>query len=81
MNRFSVKTLHEGWKLLLIDDQRHNAPLRTIADVHAAGDPLSARVPGDWPLDYVRHGLLPDPFYGDNYLRIRDYETHHVYYA
>ena len=81
MNRFSVKTLHEGWELLLVDDASHAVPLKTVSAIRAAGKPLDAHVPGDWPLDYVRHGLLPDPFYGDNYLRIRDYETHHVYYA
>lgn len=81
MDRFNAMTLQNGWQLMLIDDALHDAPLRTIEELSDYGVLLDAHVPGDWPLDYVRYGLLPDLFYGNNYLLLRDYETHHVYYA
>ncbi len=74
--------MDSGWKLSVVDDAALHGELRTGDDLHAGGVPtLNATVPGDWPLDYVRAGLLEDPFFGDNYLKLRDYENSHVYYV
>ena len=74
--------LNSGWKLMVLDDRALTSEIRTAEDFSRYDSPvLDASVPGDWPLDYVRAGLLEDPYFGANYLRLRDYENSHVYYA
>lgn len=72
-------TLQEGWKLCVIDNEKlkHAA----ISREELPGQWIDARVPGDWVLDYVQAGLLEEPYYQNNYLKIRDYETSHVFYS
>ena len=82
MNYAYEKALSDGWKLMLVDDAALKDEIRTSADFARYDSPvLDAQVPGDWPLDYVRAGLMDDPFFGDNYLKLRDYENSHVFYA
>lgn len=77
-----MKEIKENWRLMLVDDSQLRGEICTIADFDGCGaQVIPAQVPGDWPLDYVKQGLLPDPFFADNYLRLLDYETYHVYYA
>ena len=69
-----------GWQLKAIpcDDAKE---VKNEAEWNALSAPcVPARVPGDWPLDLVDAGFLPDPYFGDNYLKLLDYERHHVYY-
>lgn len=74
--------IHQNWKLKVIDDADFQCEIRTFDDLAACASPLTeAHVPGDWPLDYVRAGLLEDPYFGDNYLKLRDYENSHVFYS
>lgn len=68
--------LNKNWKLCLIDDAEFSG-----VDCAEGAAWIPAQVPGDWPLDYVRAGLLEDPYYQDNYLKICDYENHHVVYS
>ena len=78
----SVETkleLNQGWQLCVIDNARLSGEITRAADLTA--DFIPASVPGDWPLDFVRAGLLDEPYYQDNYLKIRDYETSHVFYS
>ena len=76
------KELKEGWNLVVLDDKEIKKEICTLEDMeNCRGRLISAQVPGDWPLDYVRHGLLEEPFFGDNYLKLMDYETAHVYYG
>ena len=72
--------LNTGWKLMVADDAQVKTEITSSAE-WSFGTILDAQVPGEWPLDYVRHGLLEDPFFGDNYLKLRDYEHSHVYYS
>ena len=72
--------LNAGWKLMLLDDAEVRSEITSSAEWHG-GAVLEAQVPGEWPLDYVRHGLMEDPFFADRYLRLRDYEHSHVYYS
>lgn len=77
-----AKELKENWRLMLLEDQQVQGEVCSLAELAGYGAPLiPAQVPGDWPLDYVKQGLLEEPFFGDNYLRLLDYETCHVYYA
>ena len=71
--------LNEGWQLSVIEDSELAGEICTAAQLPA--DRVPAQVPGDWPLDYVRAGRLEEPYYRDNYLKIRDYETSHVFYT
>ena len=72
--------LDRNWKLKIADDAMlHGEPVRA-ADLPDENW-LEAQVPGDWPLDYVRHGLMKDPFFGDNYLELMHYENSHVFYS
>lgn len=74
--------LERGWKLMVVDDERLAGEITTAADFAGYDAPvLEASIPSDWPLEYVRNGLMDDPFFGDNFLRLRDWETCHVYYA
>ena len=74
--------LSDGWKLMVLDDAVLEREIQASGDFGAYDAPiLDAAVPGDWPLDYVRAGLFDDPYFGDNYLKLRDYENSHVYYA
>lgn len=42
---------------------------------------IEATVPGNVELDFMRAGLLPDLFYGENILLAQEYEAHHYWYA
>lgn len=76
------KEINQNWKLMLVDDADLQGEIRSMEDFSLYQSPiLDGSVPGDWPLDYVKAGLLEDPFFGDNYLKLRDYENSHVYYA
>lgn len=42
---------------------------------------LKATVPGNFELDFVRAGLLPDPYFGKNVLLLQETETLHLFYS
>jgi len=42
---------------------------------------IKGTVPGNFELDLHANGLIPDPYYGDNILKIQDYEDTHWWYA
>lgn len=74
--------LKHGWKLTVVQDEKMGGEICTAAELAALGDrELDAQVPGDWPLVYVRCGLMDDPFFGDNYRKLFDYETCHAFYT
>lgn len=52
------------------------------ADLAGSGAPrVAARVPGSVELDLERAGVLPDPFHGENILRVQEYEGHEWWYV
>ena len=71
--------LNKNWQLVLVDDDQLTSPMTKLTDFPE--QTLAANVPGDWVLDYVEAGLLEDPFYQDNYLKLMLYETSHVFYG
>lgn len=74
--------LKNDWELTVLNDCDLKGEICTGEMLAGYGKkPISAQVPGDWPLDYVRHGLMEDPFFGCNYLELMKYETAHVYYT
>ena len=70
--------LDRGWSLCVMDDAQVNGTI--VRGAELTGDRISASVPGDWILDYVKQGLLDEPYFGDNYLKLRSYENSHVFY-
>ena len=56
--------------------------LRTASDILASGlEIMSASVPGNFELDLIREGKLPeDIFKGTNILLLQDYESCHLWY-
>ena len=79
MSMEKEQMLKDGWKLCLVDDAKLSGEITRLSETGV--DCIPAQVPGDWPLDYVRAGLMDDPYYQDNYLKIRDYENYHVFYG
>ena len=76
------KEIKENWKLIVVDDADLKGEIRSSEEFQQyAGPVLDAQVPGDWIRDYVRAGLLEEPFFGSNYIGLRDYENSHVFYA
>ena len=71
--------LQENWQLCVVDDAKLEGCAAKRADL--SENWIAAQVPGDWVLDYVRAGLLEEPYYQDNYLKIRDYENSHIFYS
>lgn len=79
MSTQHTMTLSDGWQLALIEDSMLTHEITRFEQIGNRCIPAS--VPGDWPLDYVKAGLLNEPYFRDNYLKIRDYETYHVFYG
>jgi len=53
----------------------------TIAEVERSGLPVrSCRVPGNFELDLLAHGLIEEPFFGMNMVALRRFESAHVWY-
>ena len=61
-------SLNGTWKLYCLEEKKgKNPPAGVLPDVSAARYSVDAAVPGNCQLDLYRAGLLPDPFFGDNY--------------
>lgn len=75
----TVLKLQDGWELCVIEDEKLNDRITRKDELKETW--IHAQVPGDWVLDYVRAGKLEDPYYQDNYLKIRDYENSHIFYS
>lgn len=53
----------------------------SLNELISAGYPIyEAHVPGNLELDLQRLGILPDPFFGLNILKLRELENAHVWY-
>lgn len=59
-----------------------NAPLMpdTLESADNEKQPLTAQVPGNVELDYMRAGLFPDLYFGDNILRTKGLENKDFWY-
>lgn len=76
--------LSAGWQLMVVDDRDMKGEIRSAADFASFNSPvIPASVPGDWPLDYAKAGLFgfEDIYFGDNYLKLREYENSHIFYS
>lgn len=61
-------SLNGAWRLYGVEEKHgKNPPFGVLPDVSGAAYAVEAAVPGNCQLDLYRAGLLPDPFFGDNY--------------
>jgi len=83
MSKEQKMLLDGAWRIAIL----HNAEFKalgatpaTCKAVEAAGA-IDAVVPGNFELDMQRAGLIEDPFFGSNPLKMQAYEDVHVVYA
>ena len=83
MNTKAKLLLDGAWKMAVLHHNEFTAlsdvPV-TCKEVEAAGA-INAIVPGNFELDLERAGLIEDPFFGSNPLKMQAYEDVHVLYA
>lgn len=73
--------LDGDWDLCLLEavDFDEKKPPKRFKDLKKKNW-IPAKVPGNFELDLVRAGLLPDPFFGKNILSLQRLETLHLFY-
>lgn len=76
--------LDGNWNLVIAENCRverdHFEPKR-ICDFDRCGYlTVSGTVPGNFELDLVRAGILDDPYFGTNVLKMQDLENRHCWY-
>ena len=77
---FDHTSLDGDWRLAFFPEAE--SPVHRPDDLMAhAGQTIPARVPGNVELDLQRAGILPEPFYGSNIRRLREYEFHEWWYT
>lgn len=70
----------EHWRMAIVPHSAHFTA-KTVAELERCGHTvIPAQVPGNFELDMVRAGLLEDPYFGDNVLRLQKLEDRHVWY-
>ena len=74
----------ENWRLAWVENatlRQNNLDLKTISDVETYGlRTITATVPGNFEIDFMREGLLNDIYMGTNTLETQKYENLHLYY-
>ena len=73
------------WKLSYVENSRlladGNDGCGTIAAIEAAGYPtVDAVVPGNFELDLFRAGVIEEPYFGTNPIRLQRLECMHMFY-
>jgi beta-mannosidase len=73
-------SLDGDWQLAFFPEA--DSPVRGPDDLAAhAPQMIAAHVPGNVELDMQAAGIIPEPFYGSNIRRLREYEFHEWWYA
>ena len=79
------RSLNGTWTLFVAEHsqvRRHSEPLCTGSALQAAGFlKLNGSVPGNFELDLQAAGLLDDPFFGTNPLKLQELENRHLWYV
>lgn len=79
------ETLNGKWKLYISENKHCSEFADSIYDeaslkVHGLNS-IPANVPGNFELDMQTAGMIDDPFYGDNTLKIQELENRHLWYS
>ncbi len=73
-----------NWRLAWLPNAQvngENIRLTTPADVEKGGyQTITANVPGNFELDFMREGLMDDIYFGDNTVKAQKNENLHLYY-
>ena len=81
MNNWQKINLGGEWKLAYISHgELKNAPI-SYNDVLTHPSTISATVPGNYEIDLENAGIIEDPFYASNLLKMRKWEQYHFFYA
>ena len=74
-----------GWSLAIIPNKTvRQEKIELVTADAVRKNPygvIPAQVPGNFELDMMRAGLLPDLYYGSNILRAQELENRHLWYA
>ena len=74
----------ENWRLAWLPNAQvigENVCLKTPADVQkGCYQTITASVPGNFELDFMREGLMDDIYFGDNSVKAQKNENLHLYY-
>ncbi|MBQ6067278.1 MAG: hypothetical protein IJK89_10720 [Clostridia bacterium] len=61
-------SLNGAWRLYCVEEKKgQNPPFGVCPDLSAPKYDVNSTVPGNCQLDLCRAGLLPEPYFGDNY--------------
>ena len=74
----------DGWKLLILPNKEVRAQRiapTTAEEIFGDSRAIDASVPGNFELDMMTAGLLPDLYYADNVLLAQKLENMHLWYA
>ena len=78
------KILIENWRLAFVPNkqaEQNQIDFKTPQDVENSGlQVIQATVPGNYEIDFMREGLLPDVYFGVNSLETQKCENLHFYY-
>ena len=79
------QVLNKNWRLYIAENQNCRAFADNVFNEKALKEygiePIPASVPGNFELDMQKAGLIDDPFYADNPLKIQRLENRHLWYA
>lgn len=81
----SEQSLNGNWKLYIAEHnqlRKHSAPICTEQDLQDARFLcINGSVPGNFELDMQAAGLLEDPFFDTNPLKLQELENRHLWYV
>ncbi|MBE5742688.1 MAG: hypothetical protein E7360_05175 [Clostridiales bacterium] len=79
-----MEKLITNWKLAWVENKRYlneNVSITTVQDVKKCGyKSINATVPGNFELDFMREGILPDVYVGANSVETQKFENLHLFY-
>lgn len=86
MSRYiDIKSLNGEWNLYIAEHSKCSAFANTINSEKQLQekeiDFIKGSVPGNFELDMLRAGLIDDPFYAANSIKIQELENRHLWYA
>lgn len=72
-----------NWKLYIVpNNEVKDFNPKTIAELEISGfNSINAKVPGNFELDMLSAGLIEDPFFDINTLKMQDLENRHLWYT
>lgn len=80
-----ISVLSDSWKLYYEENAKCSSFADAICDekelVSKKFKSANGRVPGNFVLDLYKEGIIPDPLFGDNAIKLQYLEAMHVWYC